>query len=412
MTTTRLGSFSVLLVDPHPIFRCALRAVLEADPRLTVVGEVSSGMAAIACTMKLRPAVVATELDLDDGTALPAIRVIRAVMPETRVLVISARTDPLSVLAALEAGADGAVTKRYDADGIVRAVHAVQIGERVLDRDAIANFVARVLDRPLLPPTPPIDRQRIVQAQLKAGATSEEIATALGLNTEPRVGRHAAILDNQIRPSESRVGGSPRNETVPPVEIALSEEQRAALAKVAGAERGVRRWKRPHAILLLAAGLTPSAVAAVLHCAPSSVSTWAAAWRASGLDGLLLEGPHRGAPRRLDATGEATLAALLKQDPRARGHRATGWTVALLRAELAAAGRYMSDRTLRRYLRRLGYRWNFPGFVLGRPDPAHEQTDAPSRSGEVQACLSVPRGAAPAQPEVPPSNPFSRDQGH
>jgi transposase len=155
------------------------------------------------------------------------------------------------------------------------------------------------------------------------------------------------------------------------MEIVLTDEDRAALEAAAAGERRVRRWKRPRAVLLLADGLSPSAVAAALDCAPSSVYTWAAAWRARGLDGLR-EGPHRGVARRLAEDGEATLAALLDQDPQARGHQATGRTVPLLRTELVAAGYGLSERTVRRSLHRLGYRWKRPKFVLGRPDPAYE----------------------------------------
>jgi DNA-binding NarL/FixJ family response regulator len=180
MTPKRPAPISILVVDPHPIFRWGMRAALDADRLMRVVGEAGSGVDAIARAMALRPAVVVTELDLSDGTALPAIRVLEAVVPGVRVLAVAARTDPLSVLAALEAGADGIVTKRSDADEIVRAVLAVWAGERVLDRDAIVAFVGRVLDRRTLPSVPPSDRQRIVQARLTAGATSEEIAAALG----------------------------------------------------------------------------------------------------------------------------------------------------------------------------------------------------------------------------------------
>jgi transposase len=160
------------------------------------------------------------------------------------------------------------------------------------------------------------------------------------------------------------------------VEIMLTEGQRAALEAAAAAEPRVRRWKRPRAVLLLADGMAAPAVAAALGCAPSSVYNWAKAWRTDGLDGLR-EGRHRG----LDEAGEATLAALVEQDPQARGHQATGWTVPLLRTELAAAGYDLSERTVRRSLHRLGYRWKRSKFVLGRPNPAYKAKRERSPSG-------------------------------
>ena len=155
------------------------------------------------------------------------------------------------------------------------------------------------------------------------------------------------------------------------MELVLTDHDRAALEEAAAGEPRVRRWQRYRAVLLLADGLAPPAVAAALGCAVSSVYNWAKAWRDAGLAGLA-EGPHRGATRSLDAAGEAALERVLGQDPQARGHQATGWTVPLLRTELAAAGYELSDHTVRRSLHRLGYRWKRPKFVLGRPDPAYE----------------------------------------
>jgi transposase len=164
------------------------------------------------------------------------------------------------------------------------------------------------------------------------------------------------------------------------MELVLTEEDGAALRAAAAAEPRARRWKRYQAVLLLADGAAAPAVARALNCGPSSVYNWAAAWRAAGLDGLR-EGDHGGGRPRLGAAGERALEGLLAEDPQARGHHATGWTVPLLRTELAAAGHDLSERTVRRTLHRLGYRWKRPKFVLGRPDPAYEAKRGGWRSG-------------------------------
>ena len=152
------------------------------------------------------------------------------------------------------------------------------------------------------------------------------------------------------------------------MDLTLTEAQRAALAAAAANERRTRTWKRYQAVLLLAEGQPPAAVARAVRCCVASVYNWATRWRDAGLAGLA-EGPHPGATRRLDAAGEDRLADLLETDPQRRGYQATGWTVPLLRTELAAAGYAVSAKTMRRALRRLGYRWKRPQYVLGRPDP-------------------------------------------
>jgi transposase len=158
--------------------------------------------------------------------------------------------------------------------------------------------------------------------------------------------------------------------------LTLTEPQRAELEAATSAEKGVRRWRRYQAVLLLAEGHAPAAVAQTLRCSRASVYHWAAAWRQHGRAGLR-EGDHGGGKVKLDASADAVLVALLEQDPQARGHRATGWTVPLLRTELARAGHAVSPKTVRRALHRLGYRWKRPRYVLGRPDPAYAEKRGP-----------------------------------
>jgi len=153
--------------------------------------------------------------------------------------------------------------------------------------------------------------------------------------------------------------------------VTLSETQRSDLEAAAAAEKGVRRWKRYRAVLLRGEGLTVAAVAAALRCSQASVFAWTAKWRAAGAAGLR-EGDHGGGRAKLGAGGEAAVAALLEEDPQTRGHQATGWTVPLLRTEVATAGYRVGERTIRRALRRLDYRWKRPRSVLGRPDPDDE----------------------------------------
>jgi transposase len=158
--------------------------------------------------------------------------------------------------------------------------------------------------------------------------------------------------------------------------LVLTETQRTELETAAAAERRVRRWKRYQAVLLRGEGLTVAAVARTLRCSEASVYAWTAAWRRAGAAGLR-EGDHGGGKAKLGAAGEAVLVGLLATDPQTRGHRATGWTVPLLRSELAQAGDAVGERTIRRALHRLGYRWKRPRYILGRPDPAYAEKRGP-----------------------------------
>ena len=152
----------------------------------------------------------------------------------------------------------------------------------------------------------------------------------------------------------------------------LSDTERAALANAAAHERRVRRWRRYQALLLVADGKRPAEAASSVGCSRASVYGWLAVWRADGLTGLA-EAPHPAPIQAHAAPLETLLTALLTDDPQQRGHHATGWTIPLLHGEVGAAGIGVSEHTVRRAVRRLGWRWKRPKYVLGRPDPAYEE---------------------------------------
>jgi transposase len=162
--------------------------------------------------------------------------------------------------------------------------------------------------------------------------------------------------------------------------VMVSGDEAAALQEAATRERRVRHWRRLRALQLLAGGEQPTVVAELLSCSLASVYNWAAAWRARGLAGLR-EVPRAGKTRVLDETAEQLLEERLASDPQSRGYHATGWTVPMLRAELAQAGYVVGERTIRRTLKRLGWRWKRPKYVLGRPDPEYEAKKGRSSPG-------------------------------
>lgn len=154
--------------------------------------------------------------------------------------------------------------------------------------------------------------------------------------------------------------------------IVMGAEERAAVQEAARTARHTRQWRRYQALVLLAEGRRPPEVATVLDVARSSVYNWLAAWRRGGAAGLA-EGPHPGMARRFDAAGEQWLDTLLASAPPSHGYQAPGWTVPLLRRAAAQAGYVVSAQTVRRTIRRLGWRWKRPKYVLGRPDPQYAE---------------------------------------
>jgi len=152
--------------------------------------------------------------------------------------------------------------------------------------------------------------------------------------------------------------------------LELSPGERDALAGALRATRVRRPWVRLRAVWLAAAGRPVPEIAADLGAGASSVFAWLAQWRECRDPAALADAPKSGRPRALDAPRCAELETLLELPPELYGYQATGWTVPALAhhfaAELAAP---VSGATRRRPLRRLGYRWKRPRYVLARRAP-------------------------------------------
>ncbi len=151
--------------------------------------------------------------------------------------------------------------------------------------------------------------------------------------------------------------------------LTLTDGEREALEQEVARSRQVRRWRRCQAILRLSAGESAAAIARTFGVGESTVLSWDLKWRRAGLAGLR-ERPHPGAPRHIHSSVETQLHTWLARSPLEDGFTATNWTIALLGAALARSGTVVSTSTLRRTLKRLGYRWKRPKYVLDRPDPA------------------------------------------
>lgn len=160
--------------------------------------------------------------------------------------------------------------------------------------------------------------------------------------------------------------------------LVLTADERAALIAVAAHEVRVRRWRRFQALLLVADGTNPDRVATSVGSSRASVYNWVAAWRSEGLGGVT-EAAHMSPPPAHTQPLEALLTERLVSDPQTHGHHATGWTVPLLHGEARNAGLAVSEATVRRAIRRLGWRWKRPKYVLGRPDPLYAQKKGRSR---------------------------------
>jgi DNA-binding NarL/FixJ family response regulator len=123
----------LFLVDDHPLVREGLKRILSSMIGVIIVGEAASGEEAVTRVFDLQPDIVLMDLSLPKMSGIEATRVIRAELPETRVLALTMHRDQAYVKGALEAGASGYVVKDSRPSDLVAAIEAVHRGEQYVE---------------------------------------------------------------------------------------------------------------------------------------------------------------------------------------------------------------------------------------------------------------------------------------
>jgi len=192
----------VLMADDHPLFRKGLRTLLDSIPGITVVGEATTGEAAVAMTLDLEPDVVLMDLQMPGGGGLAAIRQLMARKPDVRVLVVTLFEDDESVFTALKAGARGYVLKDADEADVLRAIEAVAQGEAIFSPTIAArlmDYFAATQTSPNAATLPDLtEREREILALIARGRSNAQIAEALSISIKT-VRNHASNIFNKLQ---------------------------------------------------------------------------------------------------------------------------------------------------------------------------------------------------------------------
>ncbi|MEV1085301.1 response regulator transcription factor [Streptomyces sp. NPDC050211] len=193
---------TVLLVDDEPLVRAGLRAVLEAQPDIEVVGEAADGAAVIPLVRQLRPDVVAMDVRMPLLDGIEATRaVLRTVDEPPKILVVTTFENDEYVYEALRAGADGFLLKRARPAEIVHAVRLVAEGESLLFPASVRQLAAEYADgggnraaRAVMERAQLTEREAEVLRLMARGLSNAEIAARLVVGTETVKSHVSAVL--------------------------------------------------------------------------------------------------------------------------------------------------------------------------------------------------------------------------
>ncbi|MCZ9349701.1 response regulator [Streptomyces mutabilis] len=192
----------VLIVDDEPLVRAGLRAVLEAQPDIEVVGEAADGAAVIPLVRQVRPDVVAMDVRMPLLDGIEATRaLLRTMTDPPKILVVTTFENDEYVYEALRAGADGFLLKRARPAEIVHAVRLIAEGESLLFPASVRQLAAEYGDgggnraaRARLERARLTEREGEVLRLMARGLSNAEIAARLVVGTETVKSHVSAVL--------------------------------------------------------------------------------------------------------------------------------------------------------------------------------------------------------------------------
>jgi DNA-binding NarL/FixJ family response regulator len=185
----------VLIADDHAVVREGLRAFLALQDDVEVVAEAADGEEAVNAVERLTPDVALVDLVMPRVDGIEAIRRMRALKPETRVIVLTSFVDEDKMLPAVRAGASGYLLKDVEPQELVGAIRTVHGGGTLLHPAVVEELVREVsrddAGRPA--DNPLTEREREVLALIARGRANKAIAFELGV-AEKTVKTHVSNI--------------------------------------------------------------------------------------------------------------------------------------------------------------------------------------------------------------------------
>jgi NarL family two-component system response regulator LiaR len=188
---------TLLVVDDHLLVRQGIRAFLELQPDLVVLGEASSGEEAVNMAAELAPGVVLMDLIMPGIGGVEATRQVKQVSPHTQVIVLTSFHEDKYIFPALRAGAISYVLKDVGPDELAETIRKAARGESTLHARIALRVVQEIQGvkrEAHLPETDLSEREREVLCLIAAGRTNAEIAQELIISEKTVKGHVSNIL--------------------------------------------------------------------------------------------------------------------------------------------------------------------------------------------------------------------------
>jgi two-component system, NarL family, response regulator NreC len=182
-----METIRILLADDHTVVRDGLRALVEKQPDMAVIGEAADGRDTIRMAEEQSPDVIIMDIAMPNMNGIEATRRILASNPRAAVLILSMHQDESYVLRSLKAGARGYLLKDSVRSDVIEAIRAVVQGRsfltrkvsRILQEDYVREMERRGLEDSYDLLT---DREREILQLVAEGRTNKEVASMLNIS--------------------------------------------------------------------------------------------------------------------------------------------------------------------------------------------------------------------------------------
>ncbi len=191
--------YKILIADDHRLFRDGLKALLEKQADMQVVGETADGITAVKAVLEKKPDIVLMDISMPELNGIEATRQIMESRPETKIIVLSMHSDQRYIAECLKAGAVGYILKDCPTEELLVAIRAVANKQVYLSRQITESVVRDYINLnkggssqvfAILSP-----REREVLQLLAEGKTTKEMAEKLNVSVKTIETHRKQIMD-------------------------------------------------------------------------------------------------------------------------------------------------------------------------------------------------------------------------
>lgn len=209
MPTNKKKKVTVLIADDQTLFREGIKDILNGEKWVEVVGEASDGVEAVALAKKLKPDVVLMDIKLPKMDGINATRKIREACPQVNVLMLSSFEDEAHVLDAIQAGANGYLSKMLPAVELVNSIKTFTSEGLMIPQQLMGKLLhgLRKMGEGTIPSQATLTKTEIkIMDLLGKGMSNKELAKELGCSVK--------TIKNHLNSAFHKLGVSSRTEAV------------------------------------------------------------------------------------------------------------------------------------------------------------------------------------------------------